>query len=202
MLSIFLLYWVIISRVEKWYYKSYNKKLKEEVFIDPLTKTQNRRSATLYLEAAFKEFKETGQTPMIMMIDIDDFKGINDTYGHFEADLVLQSVVEVINHHIRGTDTLYRWGGEEFLLICNGLKEKDVMGFSNKIISIVGSKEYQYDGEKYRATISMGIDKFAPGDESYEDGIKRADMAMYGAKGQGKNRACRGNICWDNPLDH
>lgn len=132
---------------------------------------------------------------MIMMIDVDDFKKVNDTYGHNQGDVVLQNVSQLINKHIRSTDTLYRWGGEEFLLVCNGLKEENVIAFSNKIISVVGKKEYEFNGEKYHATISVGIDKFFPSDKTYQEAINRSDVAMYHAKGLGKNRACMGNIC-------
>lgn len=200
MLLIFISYGLLISKIEKWYYGKYSKRLKE-VFIDPLTKADNRRAATINMESAFKKFKKTGHSPMIMMIDIDDFKKVNDTFGHLEGDMVLKNVVNLINNHIRGTDTLYRWGGEEFLLICDGLKEKDVIPFSNKIIAIVGSEEYESNGEKYHATISVGVGRFEPLDKTYEDGIKRADAAMYSAKEQGKNRACLGNICGNNPLE-
>lgn len=199
MLVVFIFYWLFLSRVENGYYKKYNKGLKE-AFIDPLTKAENRRAAMAYLDSSFKMFKKTGESPMIMIFDVDDFKAVNDTFGHLEGDIVLKNTVEVINNHIRSTDTLYRWGGEEFLLICNGLKEKDVFAFSSKIISIVSSKEYDFGGEKYHATISVGIDRFITTDKTYEDAIKRADAAMYQAKKQGKNRACLGDMCGMNPL--
>ena len=201
MILIFLVYLFISSQIERWYYYNSNKKLKAEVYIDSLTGARNRKSATLYLESAFKKFKKTKNTPMIMMLDIDDFKLINDRYGHIEGDRVLKNVAEVINNHIRDTDTLYRWGGEEFLLVSSDLKEKDIIPFSNKIISIVNQDEYDFDGKKYRATVSMGIDYFKIEDTSYEDAIKRADLAMYHAKKLGKNRACLWNVWGINPLD-
>ncbi|HHX62224.1 MAG TPA: diguanylate cyclase [Epulopiscium sp.] len=199
MLIIFMLYWLIISRAEQWYYQKYNKNLKD-VFIDQLTQTKNRRSAIQHMEKSFKVFKKTGQSPMIMMIDIDDFKQINDTFGHLEGDIVLKNVAYAINNSIRDTDALYRWGGEEFLLICDRLKETDFIAFSNKIISIVGSKEYEFNGKKVKTTISIGVDRFDLLDKTYEEGIQRADIAMYRAKEQGKNRVCIGDICGVNPL--
>lgn len=199
MLIIFVFYLLVLSKVETWYYRTYDKRLKE-VYIDPLTKTQNRRAATNHIEKAFRHFKKTGESPMIMIIDLDDFKKINDTYGHLEGDRVLKNVVSLINRNIRGTDTLYRWGGEEFLLICNGLKEDGVIPFSNKIITVVGREEYELDGKVYNTTISVGVDRFVSTDKTYEEAIERADIAMYNAKEQGKNRACLGDMCGINPF--
>ncbi|AFS77617.1 diguanylate cyclase [Gottschalkia acidurici 9a] len=188
--------WIIIliifflTLLEKWYYKNYNMTLNKEIYIDPLTKAYNRRAAVSHISSAFKNFKKTGLSPAIIMIDVDDFKKINDTYGHDAGDFVLINIAEILNKHIRSTDILCRWGGEEFLLICDRLKADDVFSFANKLLDSISQFEYESNDNKYKVTISMGVSYFDDFDNDFNSAIKRADVALYNAKNQGKNRVC------------
>ena len=189
-LGIIILGLIFLTLSEKWYYKNYNKKMKEEIYIDSLTKIYNRRAAISYINLAFKNFKKNGLSSAIIMIDVDDFKKINDTYGHDQGDIVLTKITEMLNKHIRSTDILCRWGGEELLLICDGLKMDDVVPFTNKLLDTVAQVEYEYNEQKYHTTISMGVSYFENSDQDSSFSIKRADIALYNAKKQGKNKAC------------
>lgn len=116
--------------------------MKEEMFRDPLTNAFNRRAGTNLPSQSFKNYRKSEQSPAVFMIDVDDFKRINDTYGHDMGDFVLVKICESINKHIRNSDILVRWGGEEFLLLCDGLKKK-IFLFADKLIQAV--ERYQFD---------------------------------------------------------
>jgi len=189
-LGIFICGLIFLTLLEKWYYKNSHKKLKEEIYMDPLTKVYNRRAATDYINLAFKNFKKTALSSAIIIIDVDDFKKVNDTYGHDQGDIVLINITEMLNKHIRSTDILCRWGGEEFLLICEGLKIDDVVQFTNTLLDTVAQVEYKCNEQKYHTTISMGVSYFENSDKDSSYSIKRADIALYNAKKQGKNKAC------------
>lgn len=180
---------LIVLVLEHWYYKNSNKELKQELNIDELTKAFNRRAAVKKLEETFYLFKRYNNIYTVIIFDIDDFKKVNDTYGHDVGDRVLTNVVEIINKSTRKTDFLYRWGGEEFILICEGLKEENLDSFTDKILKDVKNFEYEEQGEKYHITISMGASYFNKDDRDFLEVIKRADMALYKSKREGKNKA-------------
>lgn len=181
--------YIFLALLERWYYRNSNRRLKEEVNLDPLTRVYNRRAAMIFINSSFSNYKKTGTSPALIMIDVDDFKKVNDTYGHDAGDKVLINISEIITNNIRKTDILCRWGGEEFLLICNGLKPEDIDIFSKKLLNAVAQAEYKYNEEKYNVTISMGISYFDNTDKDSFDSLKRADVSLYNAKNKGKNSA-------------
>ena len=124
------------------------------------------------------------------MIDIDDFKKVNDDCSHDVGDKVLIKLATVINQHIRSNDKLFRWGGEEFLLVCQGLKEEDIDAFTAKLLDIAVSFSYDCCSQPRKITVSMGVAYFIPGDGDEKAAIKRADQGLYQAKKSGKNRSC------------
>ncbi len=180
---------LVVLILEHWYYKNSNKELKEELNIDELTKAFNRRAATKKLQETFYLFKRYNNIYAVIIFDIDDFKKINDNYGHDVGDMVLRNLVETINKSTRKTDFLYRWGGEEFLLICEGLKEEHLNSFTDKILKDVENYEYESQGEKYHISISIGASYYNKDDKDFLSVVKRADMALYNSKREGKNRA-------------
>ncbi|MDD2481496.1 MAG: sensor domain-containing diguanylate cyclase [Lutispora sp.] len=190
MVLLFISGYAWLTRLEKWYYKNSNKVLKEEINKDPLTKTFNRRAAQIMLNSIFRSYKRDGRNYAIIIYDVDNFKKINDTYGHDAGDLVLINIAKIINNNIRSTDSLYRWGGEEFLLICEGIKKEHVINFSQKLLYHIEEAEYGEGENKYHVTVSMGISYFESSDNDYNAAIKRADTALYNAKKSGKNSTC------------
>lgn len=179
---------ILVSVLEKWYYKKSTKLLIEETHRDPLTNIFNRRAAQKQLNIVWQSFIYTGINSAIIMIDIDDFKKVNDNCGHDKGDLILINTAESISKYIRSTDILCRWGGEEFLLICNGLKENDVIPFTDKLRHTVAGIEYEYNNTKSQITVSMGVSFFSESDYGYSEAVKRADIALYRSKEQGKNQ--------------
>ncbi len=181
---------IFVAQLEKWYFINTKKALDNEIFRDALTDAYNRKGAENHLKSTFSTYKAIAQNAAIIMLDIDDFKLINDQCGHDKGDLVLQKMAETLTRHIRSTDYLCRWGGDEFLIICQGLKEDDVELFTDKLLSVVSELEFDCQGhtEKHHFTISMGVSRFTDSDSDYSDSVKRADKALYSSKTQGKNR--------------
>lgn len=186
--SVFMSTFISLLLLEKWYYRKSNKKIMDEMNYDPLLRTLNRRAAIQDLTNHYNDFKYNDTTYAIFMLDVDDFKQINDTYGHDTGDRVLKKITDSIHSFIRNTDKLYRWGGEEFIIVCEGLKIGNIGVFSNKLINNINEITYEKNEDSISATISMGVSYFNENDKSFEDVIKRADIALYKAKSEGKNK--------------
>ncbi len=131
------------------------------------------------IASRFKEQKFTA-----IMIDIDNFKKVNDTYGHDYGDLVLKSVANVVKEHIRKTDTFARWGGEEFVILSPMNNLKDSFTFANKIRELISNINFE---KLDHITCSFGLTEFRQGDTE-QSLMKRADELLYKAKQNGKNR--------------
>jgi len=125
------------------------------------------------------------------MFDIDDFKKINDMYGHDQGDAVLRQLSDALSHQIRSSDHLCRWGGDEFLLVCPSMPESDTAAFAAKLLNQVSGLEIPTLNKmgSIKITISIGLVRFIRTDLGFMDAIKRADRAMYRSKEAGKNRA-------------
>lgn len=168
-------------------FKKEKSKIELENKNDLLTNTLNRKYGSRELIKSFNEFKNNSTSPAIMMFDIDQFKYINDTFGHNVGDKVLQGVVNTVNKTIRSTDNLIRWGGDEFVGICYGLNEDNVLAFGEKVLSAVAAMNISSADIPLKVTISIGFSYLEENDKDICDVIKRADMAMYKSKEEGKN---------------
>lgn len=166
-----------------------NNILEQLSITDHLTKAYNRA----YLDqTAAKEIQRADRyqtTVSLVLFDLDDFKKVNDTYGHLVGDEVLIKCVEWIQDTIRQTDTFGRWGGEEFILICPNTNLEDASLIADKIRVGVSNLHISSD---HRQTISAGVACYQL-NEGLESWISRADAALYQAKQQGKNRV----VCAD-----
>lgn len=120
----------------------------------------------------------------VIMIDIDNFKSVNDTYGHDYGDIVLQSVASIILKHKRSSETFARWGGEEFVIISPLTKLENSVEFANKLRVEISNIEFE---KLQRVTCSFGVSEYMQGD-SEKTIMKRADEFLYEAKLNGKNR--------------
>lgn len=162
--------------------------LLNEVNRDLLTGAETRRSGIKNLEKLFQEYQRSSGVTALMMLDIDRFKNINDTYGHDVGDEVLKKVTMTIHHMIRNTDHLIRWGGDEFVAVFPGMKEEYLREFGEKISIEVEKIHIESAGKPLKVTISMGLTVFRSEDKSYEDALKRADLALYESKNLGRNQ--------------
>jgi diguanylate cyclase (GGDEF)-like protein len=164
------------------------EELREIAFVDQLTGIGNRRYAEISLRTKTDEFNRYGWVFGVILGDIDNFKRVNDTYGHATGDRVLQMVAAVISQNIRNSDSLfYRWGGEEFLLIASNVNERQLFEISERVRMLVASSALSAGGETIKVTISAGM-ALVRVDDSPLDLVSRADKALYVSKKEGKNR--------------
>jgi diguanylate cyclase (GGDEF)-like protein len=194
MLALFAIGILVLSRLERWYSANTRKAAREESNRDPLTGADNRRLGEYSLADSFKRFKRGLADPAIFSFDIDDFKNVNDQYGHDAGDLVLKAVVQTAIQTMRSSDRLFRWGGEEFIVVCEGVNEGNALAIAEKLnlaISRMAVPVTQASGEKtsIRMSVSIGISWFKAGDSGPDAAVKRADQALYRAKAEGKNCA-------------
>ena len=166
-----------------------NKSLQTMLQIDPLTKVFNRNALYSDVDSILE-----AENLSIVIFDIDLFKSVNDTHGHNIGDDVLRVLAQMVNHSIREKDALYRWGGEEFLVIC---KETSI-GEAIAIAEILRSQIENYVfGSDVRITGSFGVTKKLPTD-TIRSLIHRADLALYEAKRSGRNRVERCDHSFEN----
>ena len=135
--SSFLFVLVLLIITSTYYINRAKRRIAKESNLDFLTNIYNRKIADEHLLVAFYEYKKTADNQFVFLIDIDDFKEVNDSYGHTAGDMVLKTIVEIIKNEIRETDSLFRWGGEEFLLVCKYMDVADIASFAQRIIDSV-----------------------------------------------------------------
>lgn len=163
------------------------KKVREETEMDVLTNAHNRRGMERYMNDIFERYRINRKSPLILVIDIDNFKKINDTYGHYLGDSILKRTVDGIKQNISSQDMLFRTGGDEFLLICPISTFMDINQFGNELLKRLADIEYVVDGKNYNVTVSIGGACFAEEDDEYLTAVERADRGLYIAKKNGKN---------------
>lgn len=161
--------------------------IEKETTIDALTGALNRKFGEDFLSTTFQQFQGGEQSPLIMMLDLDNFKKTNDTYGHDVGDEVLKRTTKEILKNIRSSDRFFRWGGEEFVLVFNDVDKDYDRTLSDKILSCVNQLQFETSKGTFSTSISIGSAWYRPTDTSWHQALKRADMALYHSKGSGKN---------------
>ncbi len=157
------------------------KGLPRFALIDPLTGLENRRVLD-YLNQ--KLAKRRAEGIYVLMIDIDNFKKINDSYGHVFGDKVLKKVADTVVRNVRAYDNVIRYGGEEIVVILHRVSKEEALGIAERIRKSVEKIHFE-DKPKMKITVSVGV---APFTGSLLETIEKADKAMYKAKRKGKNR--------------
>jgi two-component system, cell cycle response regulator len=167
-----------------------NARLEQLAQTDPLTQLMNRRTLTERITAEMERARRYDSTLALLMIDIDHFKKVNDTYGHLVGDDVLRDVGQLLLETIRGSDIVARYGGEEFLMLLPETDDAGAETFAERIREAISRHEFNAAaGTALMLTASIGIAVFpAARIESVEDLLARADAALYRAKADGRNR--------------
>ena len=178
----------IIVYLENRYHKQRRKEFEDAASIDPTTGAITRRTAEQFLTEELDRFGQGGSGTAFIMVDMDNLKTINDTYGHNAGDDILKNTVDTIKAQIRLEDKIFRWGGDEFVIACRGLRIENAVSVCEKWVKAVRESGIDHDGNRISTTVSMGISYFRPDDKESTDVIDRADEAMYRAKHGGKNR--------------
>jgi len=158
-----------------------------KALVDSLTNVLNRNAYNMKISQMIREFSSSKDFFCLLVLDIDHFKKFNDTYGHKAGDRVLKSVAASVQDSLRASDLVFRYGGEEFVVLLNGIQEENAFKLADKIRKNV-EKEYFVDKEKkLKVTISLGVACVKEG-ESETELFERADKAMYVAKRKGRNQ--------------
>ena len=160
------------------------ERLEQLATLDPLTGVKNRRSMDEELNLAAAYAERTGLPYALVMLDIDHFKKVNDEYGHGVGDGVLVDLVTLVQQHTRKSDQLFRYGGEEFVLLLPGVDGDGLTAVMNNLQHIM-RKKMRHPGGAISA--SFGVALLEPG-ESVESWLERADTALYEAKETGRDR--------------
>ncbi|MDI9569539.1 MAG: diguanylate cyclase [Pseudomonadota bacterium] len=166
---------------------AYEAKLLDMNLRDSLTGAYNRRFLAARLKEEIDRHKRYGRTLSLLMLDIDYFKNVNDTYGHHCGDSVLKSICEVISAMLRNVDLLIRFGGEEF---CCLLPETDLaaaMILAERIRKSIEQEVFRFEGREIRLTVSLGVHELHADHDSPESLLRNADKALYRAKETGRN---------------
>ncbi len=171
--------------------KRSNDLLRELSNTDPLTGLHNRRHLMETIEKELRR-SERGQIPMsIVMGDIDNFKEINDTFGHQKGDEILKTVADLLLRHLRQYDCAARFGGEEFALVLPQSNLMQAVQIAERIREAARKLTFQGSPEGFRLTISFGVASYPhPRIHTVDDLIREADAALYAAKHEGRNRVC------------
>ncbi|MBU6958445.1 GGDEF domain-containing protein [Pseudomonas sp. CVAP len=154
---------------------------------DPLTGTGNRIAMDQTLQREIDMARRHMQPLSLLMLDIDHFKQINDNYGHSAGDDVLKAVATSIKDQLRNVDMVFRFGGEEFLILLSNTSREAAAMVGERLRYAAQAGEYSADGTLIGLTVSLGCSTLLPG-ESADSLLRRADSALYVAKREGRNR--------------
>lgn len=165
--------------------------LESLAFRDALTGVSNRRHIELQVEQAIQEVEQFGRKIGLLMVDVDNFKQVNDTYGHEIGDATLKAVCNTLAHNLRPGDTVGRWGGDEFLVIVKDLSGKGLAALAERDKMLIAESAVPFGDEHLQLTASLGATLLRP-EETAASAIKRADELMYKSKVSGRNRATVG----------
>ncbi|MNM75738.1 putative diguanylate cyclase YdaM [compost metagenome] len=159
---------------------------------DVLTQSSNRRHFFECAQQAFDTARADGTPMAFLLLDIDDFKQVNDSYGHQEGDQVLQHIADSGKAVLRRGDLFGRIGGEEFAAVFPGCNAPVAQQIAERLQREIQQLSFSHGEQVYGVTVSQGLTTLMDDDESLDSVFARADAAMYRAKRQGKNQIVRG----------
>jgi diguanylate cyclase (GGDEF)-like protein len=164
--------------------------VQRQAITDDLTGLVNRRRFLAVLETELERAAQLGTGVGVVLIDLDDFKDVNDRFGHQSGDRVLAAFGSLLQEHIRDLDLAARLGGEEFALLLPEVEGRDAVLVAERLRRSLSERPIvSLEGNALSATASFGVAQYRQGD-SGDDLLRLADEALYRAKGEGKNRVC------------
>ncbi|MFT5397036.1 MAG: diguanylate cyclase (GGDEF)-like protein, partial [Gammaproteobacteria bacterium] len=163
------------------------KQAVEKAYIDPLTGVNNRAAFDKAIEQEMEFSARHKHHLTLMMLDLDKFKDINDNYGHTVGDAILRSFADSIMKYLRGSDILFRYGGEEFSVLLRNTGTEGAALLAERMRKSVEEMEFEYNNIKVKTTVSIGLAQMHEGDSIIEL-IDRADALLFTAKDNGRNR--------------
>jgi diguanylate cyclase (GGDEF)-like protein len=164
--------------------------VQRQAITDDLTGLVNRRRFLAVLELEVERSAQLGSGIGVVLIDLDDFKGVNDRFGHHSGDRVLAAFGSLLQEHVRDVDLAARLGGEEFALLLPEVEGRDVVSVAERLRRSLSDRPIaSVEGNALSSTASFGVAQYRQGDTG-EDLLRLADDALYRAKAEGKNRVC------------
>jgi len=166
------------------------EQLRGRVGVDFLTELPNRQRLDEQMREYMNRAERYGQKFSIVVLDIDHFKSINDEHGHQAGDRVLRAIGQLLAENKRASDFLARYGGEEFVLLLPETALDNAATIAQKFCDRVRARNFQFQTQPIRLTLSAGIGEVAPGRDTAESLFARVDKALYDAKNGGRDRVC------------
>ena len=167
------------------------RRLSEEVSTDVLTEVANRRGLMQAFDVETARLERQGGELAVGLLDIDNFKKLNDTLGHSVGDMALKTLAGHVQAQLRAVDVVARFGGEEFVVLLPGVPVDEAQVTLTRLQRTLSASLFMHDGREVFVTFSAGVTRFRQG-EALESALERADEALYEAKRTGKNRTCIG----------
>ena len=168
--------------------QAYHEEIYRLKTTDGLTGANNKRSFEEEMQREFHRFLRYGRPMVLIMLDIDHFKNVNDTYGHLAGDRVLSELGRLIGGAVRSEDTFSRYGGEEFALLLPEMGIADGLRFAERLRADVAAARFEFDGMTIPITISGGVAEASGDMVGPEQFVALADERLYAAKRNGRNR--------------
>ena len=176
-----------VMELEAQTFRRHLEEQRQQAMIDNLTGLANRNGLQRRMDEEFERWQRYGGRLLLVVLDVDHFKSINDRFGHLAGDKVLRLIAQQLSRRLRKTDFIGRFGGEEFVILMPGISpEQGVVALEELREGIAGTP-FHFKNEPVPVTISIGFTEFMPND-SLDSTFDRADKAMYQAKEQGRNR--------------
>lgn len=170
---------------------AYHDEIYRMTTVDGLTQVFNRRYFEDAIERELSRSRRYARPLSLVLLDIDFFKKINDTWGHLAGDAVLKEVAGTVRSRTRREDVLARFGGEEFALLLPEVDQKGAAQLAEKVRKLVEKHVFKFDGEEIPVTLSAGVATLAKKSEDAHELIRRADEKLYEAKSSGRNRVAQ-----------
>lgn len=166
---------------------SHENQLEELAMTDSLTGVAGRNGFEIISNQLFRSVERRKVTLSVLLLGVDDFKRINDTYGHAGGDAVLRDIVDVIRQRFRKSDLIFRWGGDEFLILAPECDMAEAERLAQAARQAINEHETPFEGRNIKVSVSGGVAE-RRADENEADLITRADHALIAAKNGGRNR--------------
>jgi len=183
--------WLVVTVIMLWLtnvtISHYQRHLEMMATTDKLTGLLNRQAFEVLFDQALRESKRGKSALAVMMMDIDEFKTINDRFGHAAGDVVISGIAELLRANLRESDSACRWGGDEFCVLLRQCDAQGAQAIAEKLCRSVASAQFQTSAGPLSSALSIGVAQYQAG-ETEEELTARADQRLYEAKHVGRNR--------------
>jgi len=164
---------------------------KNLIHIDDVTGLYNQRKLYVDIDFSIDKFSKTNRTFSLLFLDIDHFKSVNDVFGHVTGTKLLTQLGGLLKSTMRDTDLIYRYGGDEFVLIIPGISSKKARKIAQRLLDSIKANQFSLEnGDLFKMTVSIGVAEFPQDASSKSEIIEIADQMMYFAKSSGRGRVC------------